>query len=77
MCVFDERADDRGEVEGRSGRVRFEAGEPEEIANEAADSFALASDGCFEAVALGPFRLLAQEGLDARLQRGNRGAKLV
>ena len=62
---------------GRSGWVCFEAGESEEVVDEAAESFALAGDGCFEAVALGPFGLFAQEGLDACLEGGDGGAELV
>ena len=77
MCVFDEWAHDRGEVDGCSGWVCFEAGEPEEVVDEAAESFAFAGNGCFESVTLGPFRLLAQEGLDACLEGGNWGAELV
>ncbi len=57
--------------------VCFEAGESEEVVDEAAESFAVAGDGCFEAVALGPFGLFAQEGLDACLEGGDRGAELV
>ena len=37
-----ERAHNRGEVDGCSGGVCFEAGEPEEVVDEAAQSFALA-----------------------------------
>ena len=49
--VFDEWAHDGGEVDGCSGGVCFEPGEPEEVVDEAAESFALAGDGCFEPVA--------------------------
>ena len=77
LGVFDERARDRGEVGRCAGRVCFEAGESEEVVDEAAESFAVAGDGCFEAVALGPFGLFAQEGLDACLEGGDRGAEFV
>ena len=60
-----------------SSWVCFEAGESEEVVDEAAESFAVAGDGCFEAVALGPFGLFAQERFDARLEGGDRGAELV
>jgi len=75
--VFDERAHDHCEVDRCAGWVRFEAGESEEVVDEAAESFALAGDGCFESVGLGPLGLFAQEGLDACLERGDRGAELV
>src|SRR5690349_11482494 len=55
----------------------FEAGESEEIVDEAAESPGVARDGSFEAVALGPLGLFAQEGFDARLKGGDRGAELV
>ena len=58
-------------------RARFEAGESEEVVDEAAESFAVAGDGCFEAVALGPFGLFAQERFDARLEGGDRVAEFV
>src|SRR5207248_1801487 len=54
-----------------------EAGKSEEVVDEAAESFALAGDGCFEAVGLGPSGLFAQEGLDACLECGDRGAGFV
>ena len=50
---------------------------PRRSLDEAAESFALSGDGCFEAVALGPFGLLAEKCLDARLEGGDRGAELV
>ena len=59
------------------GWVSFEASESEEVVDEAADSFAVARNGCLEAVALGPFGLFAQEGLDACLECGDRGAEFV
>ena len=75
--VFDEGAGNRGEVYRCSGGVCFESGESEEVADEAAESFALSGDGCFEAVALGPFGLLAEKCLNARLEGGDGGAELV
>jgi hypothetical protein len=75
--VFEERPCDGSEIGSLTDWACFEAGESEEVVHEAAYSFALAGDDCFEAVALGPFRLLAQEGLDARLQCSNGGAELV
>ena len=55
----------------------LEASESEEVVDEAAESLDVADDGGFEAVALGPFGLFAQEGFGARLQGGDRGAQLV
>lgn len=55
----------------------FEAGESEQVVDEAAESFAVAGDGCLEAVALGTFGLFAQEGFDTCLQGGDGGAELV
>ena len=66
-----------GEVDGHSSRVRFESGESEEVVDEAAEAFGFAGDGCFETVAVRPFGLLAQQGFDACLKRGDRGAELV
>ena len=76
-ACFDERACDRGEVDRCSGWVCFESGESEEVVDEAAESFAVAGDGCFEAVALGPFGLFAQERFDACLEGGDGGAEFV
>ena len=76
-CVFDEWACDRGEVDRRPGWMCFEAGESKEVVDEAAESLGVAGDGCFEAVALGPFGLFAQESFDACLKGGDRGAELV
>jgi hypothetical protein len=75
--VLEERACDGGELDRRAVGVRLEPGEAEEVVNEAAEPFAVAGDGCFQAVALGPFGLLAQQSLDACLKGGDRSAKLV
>ena len=77
LGVFEQRARDRGEVDRYASWVRFEAGESEQVVEEAAESFAVAGDGCFEAVALGPFGLFAQERFDARLKGGDRRAQFV
>src|SRR5206468_9566648 len=74
---LDKRACDGGEVDWRPGRACLEAGESEQVADEAAESFAVAGDGCFEAVALGPFRLFAEEGFDACLEGRDGGPELV
>jgi hypothetical protein len=52
VCVFEEWACNRCEVDQRAGWVCFESGEAEQVVDEAAESFAVAGDGCFEAVAL-------------------------
>jgi hypothetical protein len=52
VCDFEEWACNRCEVDQRAGWVCFEAGEAEQVVDEAAESFAVAGDGCFEAVAL-------------------------
>ena len=60
LSVFNERAYDRREVDRCPGWVCFEPGEPEEVVDQAAESFAVAGDGCFEAVALGAFGLFSR-----------------
>jgi hypothetical protein len=75
--VFEERACDRGDVDSRSSWVCFEAGKSYEVVDEATESFSSAGDSRFEAVALGPLWLFAQQRFDARLERGDRGAQLV